>query len=269
VARPLSRNLLADLTSHKRLLLCLDYDGTIAPTTANPGDAKPLNGATRAIRALSGHPDDVVIAIVSGRDANTTRRMLGIYAGLYFVGLHGIELLDYDDRRELLVQVKHCLPALHTVRDWLKKEARESDGFTIEDKEFSIALHYRNAKGDLARDICRQLDYLVAHMIRGLRVSYGDMVAEVIPSNTGGKGFAINHLLARFQDKSLMPVYFGSDPSDEEAFFVVRRAGGATILVGAERDTHAEYRVDGPDAVIEALAALVESLESPIAISAS
>ncbi len=105
-------------------------------------------------------------------------------------------------------------------------------------------------------------------MVRGLRVSHGDMVAEVIPSNNGGKGFAINQLLARLKDKSLMPVYFGSDPSDEEAFFVVRRAGGATILVGAERDTHAEYRVEGPDGVIEALATLVDSLESPIAISA-
>ena len=161
------------------------------------------------------------------------------------------------------MEVKHCLPALHTVRDWLKKEAPRVDGFMIEDKEFSIALHYRNAKPDIARDICRQLDYFVAHMIRGLRVSHGDMVAEVIPSNNGGKGFAINHLLARLKDKSLMPVYFGSEPSDEEAFFVVRRAGGATILVGAERDTHAEYHVEGPADVIEALAILAEALERP------
>lgn len=263
MARPLSRNLLVDLTAHKRLLLCLDYDGTIAPTTANPGDAKPLEGATRAIRMLSGHPDDVVIAIVSGREASTMRRMLGISDALYFVGLHGIELLDYDDHRELLVEVKHCLPALHTVRDWLRKEAPESDGFMIEDKEFSIALHYRKAKPDLARDICRQLDYFASHMIRGLRVSHGDMVAEVIPSNSGGKGFAINHLLARLNDRSLIPVFFGSEPSDEEAFFVVRRAGGATILVGPERDTHAEYRADGPADVVEALSTLAEALERP------
>jgi trehalose-phosphatase len=264
VARPLPRNLLADLIQRKRLLLCLDYDGTLAPTTANPAEATPLSGATRAIRALSGNADDVVIAIVSGREATTTRRMLGIAEALYFVGLHGIELLDDDDHREMLVEVKHCLPALHTVRDWLRKEAQESDGFMIEDKEFSIALHYRNAKPDLARDICRQLDYFAAHMIRGLRISHGDMVAEVIPSNNGGKGFAINHLLARLKDKSLMPVFFGSEPSDEEAFFVVRRAGGATILVGAERDTHAEYRVAGPEDVVDALNILAAALERPV-----
>jgi trehalose-phosphatase len=263
VARPLPRDLLVDLTAHKRLMLCLDYDGIIAPTTDHPEDAKPLEGATRAIRALSDHPDDIVIAIVSGREARTTRRMLRISRRLYFIGLHGIEILDEDDHRELLVQVKHCLPALHTVREWLMKEAREADGFFIEDKEYSLALHYRNARPELARDICRQLDYFVAHMIRGLRISRGDMVEEVIPSNAGGKGFALIHLLERLKDKSLMPVFFGSDPSDEEAFFAVRRAGGATILVGPDRDTHAEYFVDGPTGVIDVLNVLADSLDRP------
>jgi len=263
VARPLPRNLLADLTDHKRLLLCLDYDGTLAPTANNPDDAKPLDGATPALHALIAHPEDVVIAIVSGREARTTRRMLGISNGLYFIGLHGIEILDDADHLELLVNVQHCLPAMQTVQDWLKKEAHESEGFIIEDKEFSLALHYRNAKPEIARDICRQLDYFVAHMIRGLRISHGDMVEEVIPSNAGGKGFALDHLLARLKDKSLMPVFFGSDPSDEEAFFAVRRGGGATILVGPDRDTHAEYFVDGPTAVIDVLNVLADSLQRP------
>ena len=166
MARPLPKNLLVDLIQRKRLLLCLDYDGTVAATTSNPDDAKPIEGARGVIRALSRHREDVVIAIVSGRDAQTTRRMLGVSDGLYFVGLHGIEILHPNDHRELLVPVSHCLPALHTVRDWLKKEARESDGFLVEDKEFSLALHYRNANAEIARDICRQLEYFVVHMIR-------------------------------------------------------------------------------------------------------
>jgi trehalose-phosphatase len=267
VARPLPKNLLVDLVQRKRLLLCIDFDGTIAATTANPNDAKLIDGARNAISALSRYRDDVVIAIVSGRDAQTTRRMLGIFNNLYFMGLHGIELLDPYDRRELLVRVEHCLPALHTVRDWLKKEAREGDGFIVEDKELSIALHYRNADPELARDICRQLEYFVAYMIKGLRVTHGDMVTEVIPSNASGKGFAINHLLAQLKDKNLMPVYFGNDRSAEEAFFAVRRAAGATILVGEERDTHAEYRVEGPEGAIEALSLLAATLERPIAAS--
>jgi trehalose-phosphatase len=262
VARPLPNNLLVDLTQHKRLLLCVDYDGAIAATAANPDDAKPIDGARSVIRALSRHRADVVIVIVTGRDAQTTRRMLGVFNGLYFVGLHGMELLDPDDRRELLAEVKHCLPALRTVRDWLKKEARDSDGFIVEDKEFSLALHYRNVDPQVARDLCRQLEYFATRMMARLRIIQGDMVMEVIPSNTGGKGFAINHLLAQLKDKTLMPVYFGNDPSDEEAFFVVRRAGGATILVGEDRETHAEYRVDDPEDAIEALAILAEALDT-------
>jgi len=260
MARPLADNLLADLTQRKRLLLCLDYDGALADTTA-PDGAQPLAEAERALRRLVEHREDVQLAIVSGRNARTARRMLGIPAGILFIGLSGLELLDDDDHRELLVQVKHCLPSLHTVRDWLMKEARSADGFMVEDKEFSLALHFRNAKPEVARDLCRQLDYLVAHMVRGLRATQGDMVVEVIPSNAGGIGFAIAHLLERLNDKSLMAIYFGDDPSDEEAFFVVRRAGGVTILVGPERETHAEYRVDSPEDVARALTALADALE--------
>lgn len=267
MARPLPRNLLSELTAHKRLLLCLDYDGTVAPTTDNPDDAKPIDGARGVIRNLSRHTDDLTIAIVSGRDARTTRRMLGIFDNLYFIGQHGLELLDPLDRCELLVQVKHCLPALHTVRDWLRKEARECDGFVIEDKEYSLALHYRHVNPSLALDLRRQLEYFVSHMIRGLRLVNGDMVDEVVPSNTGGKGFAINHLLAALKDKKLMPVYFGDDPSDEEAFFVVRQASGVTVLVGSDRDTHAEFLLDGPADVIQALTILADSLETPLSVS--
>src|ERR1700683_691973 len=268
MARPLPKNLLVDLVQRKRLLLCLDFDGAVAATTTSPDDAKPLDGARGVIRALTGHSDDVVIAIVSGRDAHTTRRMLGVFNGLYFVGLHGIEILDPYDRRELLVRTSHCLPALHTVRDWLKKEAREYDGFMVEDKELSVALHYRNAEPALASDIRRQLEYIVGQMVRGLRVTQGDMVDEVIPSNTGGKGFAINHLLTQLKDKNLVPVYFGNDPSDEEAFFGVRRADGATILVGEDRETHAEFRVEEPADVVEALATLANALERPVSMAA-
>ena len=269
MARPLPKNLLTDLIQRKRLLLCLDFDGALAPTVQNPADAKPVEGAREIIDALARHREDVVVAIVSGREVATTRRMLGVFGGLYFIGLHGIELHGPYDHHETLVQVAHCLPALHTVRDWLKKETRAGDGFILEDKACSLALHYRNVDPELARDICRQLEYFVTHMIHGLRVLHGDMVAEVIPSNAGGKGFAINHLLTQLKDRTLMPVFFGNDPSDEEAFFAVRRAAGATILVGEDRETHAEYRVDGPEDVVEALSRLAASLEATIAVSAT
>ncbi len=269
MARPLPKNLLVDLIQRKRLLLCLDFDGAIAATIEDPADAKPVEGAREVISTLARLRNDVVVAIVSGRDVRTTRRMLGIFNGVHCIGLHGIELSDPLDHQEFLVEVAHCLPALHTVRDWLKKETRASDGFVLEDKEVALALHYRNVEPELGRDICRQLEYFVTHMIHGLRVLHGDMVVEVIPSNAGGKGFAVNHLLGQLKDRTLMPVFFGNDPSDEEAFFAVRRGAGATILVGADRETHAEYRVDGPEDVVEALASLAAALEDSVAAAAT
>jgi trehalose-phosphatase len=258
--KPLPKTLLADLLRYHRLLLCLDYDGTLATTTRDPGDAEPLPGARDVIGALSRHPNDVVVAIVSGRDAQTARRMLGLYNHIYYVGLHGIELLDPSDRRHLLTPVRHCLDALDKVRQWLARSARPSEGFVVEDKELSIALHYRNAHPYAARDMCRDLEYFVTHLVKGLRVSYGDMAAEVIPSNTAGKGFAVAHILGELRDPHLAPVYFGNDPSDEEAFFAVRREHGTTILVGPERDTRAEYRADSPADVVEALSILADEV---------
>lgn len=260
MARPLPKNFLSDLVQRKRLLLCLDFDGVIAPTVDEPASAKPVQGAREVIGALTRLRDDVIVAIASGRSVPTVRRMLGIFSGLYFIGLHGIEIADPYDRLERLVQIEHCLPALQTVRDWLRKQARDGDGFMLEDKEFALALHYRNVDPEVARDLARQLEYFVAHMIHGLRVLHGDMVIEVLPSNAGGKGFAINHLLGQLKDRTLVPVFFGNDLSDEEAFFAVRRAAGVTILVGDDRETHAEFRLDAPEDVLGALTSLCASL---------
>ena len=258
--KPLPKTLLVDLLRYHRLLLCLDYDGTLAATTRDPEDAQPIPGAREAVGELSRHPDDVVIAIVSGRDAQTARRMLGLYNRLYYVGLHGIELLDRNDRRHLLTPVRHCVEALDKVRQWLAKSAKAADGFVVEDKELSLALHYRNAHPYVARDMCRDLEYFVTHLVRGLRVTYGDMAAEVMPGNAAGKGFAVNHILGELRDPHITPVYVGNDPSDEEAFFAVRREHGTTVLVGAERETHAEYRAESPDEVVEALSLLADEL---------
>lgn len=253
--------LLIDTLRRNRLLLCLDYDGTISETARNPDEAVPIEGVRDAIAILSRHPEDVLVGIASGRDAAVTRRIVGLYRGVFYIGLHGIELLDPAENRHILTPVKHCVAALQKVREFLSTPARPNEGFVVEDKGISLALHFRLAHPNRAREICRRLEHFVRTQTRGLRVAYGDMVAEIIPSNTAGKGFAITQILESVGDPLLKPVYFGNNPTDEEAFYAVRREDGITVLVGEERETRAEYRLDSPAEVVQVLCGLAQVLE--------
>src|SRR5438552_19131269 len=65
--RPLRAGALRERLLRGRLLLCLDYDGTLSEIVANPMEAWPVPGAREAILSLAKYPANVVSAVVSGR----------------------------------------------------------------------------------------------------------------------------------------------------------------------------------------------------------
>ena len=65
----------------------LDYDGTMAPIVERPEDAL-LPGAVRtAVERLASRCH---VAVISGRDLDDVRRMVGI-DGIFYAGSHGFD----------------------------------------------------------------------------------------------------------------------------------------------------------------------------------
>ncbi len=257
---PLPRGLLPEVLTRAKLLLCLDYDGTLSELVARPSEARPLAPARELLEKLAAHPERVELAIVSGRDIDTVRALLGIDRGLSFIGNHGVESLDRAGRRRFAPQLESFAAELDKVRNWMARAVPPRSGFVIEDKRAAIALHYRGADPAAVSALRDSLREFIGRECRGLEIMTGNMVDETIARGLADKGSAVLRLLASMGEPAPMVAYFGDDTTDEDAFFGLRDRG-VTVLVGAPRPSWARYRVDGPAEVVAILGDLAAALE--------
>ncbi|WP_163231610.1 trehalose-phosphatase [Caulobacter rhizosphaerae] len=230
-----------------RAALFLDLDGTLAPIMPRPEQVGP--DARRAAlldalsRALEGR-----LAVVSGRALEDVDRILegrvrfvAAVHGLVRRGGNGVDRLPPH-------------PDLHHARDVLRDLARGDRGLLFEDKDLSVALHYRNVPS--AADAVIEA---AERLARGseLVLQLGDMVAEL---RTPGqdKGKAVTAFLREAPFDGATPVFVGDDLTDEDGFAAAARLGGYGVLVGpSHRPTQATYRLNDFNAVLDWLSASI------------
>ncbi len=261
--RPLPPGLLPDLLARGRLLLCLDYDGTLSEITPKIAEALPLKRARAAIESLAATPARILVAVISGRDVATVRKLLGLARGIMFAGIHGLELVGADGVARMAQGVEESLGDLRTLRDFLAREVPGGRGFVVEDKRLALALHYRCAAPAEARPMLTRIEEFVARETPRLKLLKGKMVYEMLPRAAAGKGGAVKWFIEQMGEPRPQVAYFGDDTTDEDAFFALRcNKTAATVLVGPERPSFARYRVDAPSAVADILAELAAVLSS-------
>ena len=90
LSEDLSRRLSA-LGVARQLLLCVDYDGTLAPLAPRPELAQLLPGASDLLHRLA-LLADTRVAIISGRSRDNLRAHSGLDEPILLVGSHGAEL---------------------------------------------------------------------------------------------------------------------------------------------------------------------------------
>jgi len=74
--------------------LLLDYDGTLSPIAPHP-DLATLPPETKNVLQRLSNISDVYIAIISGRNVENVKKMVGI-EGITYAGKHGLEILHPD-----------------------------------------------------------------------------------------------------------------------------------------------------------------------------
>jgi trehalose-phosphatase len=259
VPQPLPPNLMAAVAGRGgRIFLFLDYDGTISEITPAFTEAYPVSGARELIARLADCANRCTVALISGRDIDRLTALVGLTQGLLFVGSHGMEVMEPGGQRWLAEGAVEGAAALERVRQWLRENLPTAHGFHVEDKKLSIALHYRQANPDEARRLTERFSRYVGEVDGGLRVTEGKMVVEVLPA-TASKGYAVRFLVQNASGQPL-PIYFGDDVTDEDAFYALRE-DGLTIRVGEElRPSWARFQVQNPTQVVTALGCLAESL---------
>jgi trehalose 6-phosphate phosphatase len=187
------------LSAGSSALIC-DIDGTLSPIAPRPEDATVSPDICRDLERLSRRLR--LVAVVTGRDSETAHRMVPV-RGLTFVTHYGL-----TPSRD---------PAGSGI-DEAKLRARllldGVPGLVFEEKDLSLALHYRlsNDPAAVREHILAKLLPVVASL--GARILEGKMVVEVVPAGLPDKTSAVQRLIAGLRGV----VYLGDDLADAPVF---------------------------------------------------
>lgn len=242
---------LREIARVRRLLVALDFDGTLAPEVDDPEKARAIPEARAAVLALLEDPGTRV-AVVSGRSMASLELVADLPDSALLVGSHGVEIrLDHPgdavslDTRELRQVV--------VLNEVLGEVADSFDQVWLESKPAGFALHTR-----LATDHNSRVAHLVALSeataeIGNLKIRKGKNVVEFSVRGTT-KGDALEHLRAYTNANAVF--YAGDDTTDEDAFSALGPEDFG--LKSGTGETLAAHRVAGPHQVAQVLALLAE-----------
>ena len=254
------RAALTALAARPRVLVAVDFDGTLAPFVTDPLQARAVPGGLEALRAAAAL-DGCTAAVVSGRDLASLEAVSGIGAGegITLIGSHGAETSSGD--REASASGADPASAtesgsalLEVVREELEAIRSRHPAVRLEHKPSAVVLHTRDVEPSTAA-AASEAAHEAAGRHPGVHVTPGKAVVELSVS-AADKGSAVL-ALAR-SSRSDASLYIGDDTTDEHAFAALDpSAGDLTVKVGAGR-TLASYRVADPGSVVELLELFVD-----------
>uniref|UniRef100_A0A1D1YTK5 Trehalose 6-phosphate phosphatase n=1 Tax=Anthurium amnicola TaxID=1678845 RepID=A0A1D1YTK5_9ARAE len=256
------------LSKGKKIVMFLDYDGTLSPIVDDPECAFMSDGMRDAVRNVAKY---FPTAIVSGRCRDKVYGFVQL-AELYYAGSHGMDIKGPDthgghrqsqDSEPVHYQPpSEFLPMIDEVYKTLKEKTKSIPGAMVENNKFCLSVHFRCVDEKRWVDVAEQVTSVLSGYTK-LRLTYGRKVLEIRPTFKWDKGKALVFLLETlgFADSSdVLPLYIGDDRTDEDAFKVLRERGqGFGILVSKiPKDTHAAYSLQEPSEVKEFLQRLAE-----------
>jgi len=239
-----------------QVALFLDVDGTLLELAETP-DAVCVDTAVKELLRILCLRTAGAVALVSGR---SIAALDALFAPLLLpaAGLHG-----FERRSATGAYCRHVLPpgaALDQARRLMTQMAARHAGLMFEDKQFALALHYRQAP-ELESHVIRAVE-AIAHVAgTGLQIQRGRRVIELRPASAA-KGSAVAEFMTEPPFRGRRPVCIGDDLTDESAFEWANSVGGLSIAVNVSRDTAATVRLPSVAAAREWLHALAERTES-------
>lgn len=230
----------------ERALYAFDFDGTLAPIVADPDRARASIGMLRLLEGLAAHAP---VAVISGRRRSDLVSRVPATVR-YLVGNHGNEGIDGVDTESLR---EACSAWQHQLRT--RAIELQAHGVTVEDKQYSLALHYRLARD---REAAAAFTYDLATTLQpSPRMIGGKLLLNLLPPGAQTKFEALAALAAR---EHAVHVLFVGDDDTDEIVFAQAPAHWITVRVELEQSSRAQYFLHQQSGVAMLLDFLVQAL---------
>jgi trehalose 6-phosphate phosphatase len=208
----------------KSVALLLDVDGTVIDIAPSPHEAHVPQDLCDTLQRLCERSGGA-LALVSGRPIHDLDRLFAPLK-LPAVGGHGAETRLHAGETPARVD---DLPS--DLRRHLTDVTAFDPGLEVEDKGYSVALHYRKAP--------KQAERLRKHIAAG-RAAFPKVATELLLGKAMlevkwpgiSKGKAVRELMAQAPFAGRTPVFVGDDVTDESVFDALPALGGKGFGVG-------------------------------------
>ncbi len=242
----------ASLIPHlSRTAVLLDIDGTLLDLAPTPREVWVPPGLARTLKRLHARTDGA-LALVSGRSLNDIDLIFAPDV-LPAVGGHGAEMRLAADSEAVAARAP---PLDKELKRRLAAIAKLSRGILLEDKGYSLALHYRLAP-HAEKAIYEAVSLIRADLPNApIEVLPGKSVCEIKhPGFTKASG--VRELMTHEPFKGRRPFFIGDDVTDESVFAIMPDLNGLAFSVG-RRAAGVAGHFDAPSDVREFLAHLLD-----------
>lgn len=233
-------------------MLCVfDFDGTLTPIVPYPDQARLSLPMKKRLRELS---QLTPVAVITGRSLDDIRPRLE-FEPAYIVGNHGLEgLPGWESRRETYETL--CLQWEAVLQQALRDHSRYEPGILIENKRYSLSVHYR-----LTRDhekVEKQLQDLFRAQTPQARIIAGKRVFSLVPPEAANKGEALERLIGITGAHAAL--YVGDDVTDEDVF-ELSREDILSIRIGISANSAAKFFLAHTGEMVQLIDDLIHRLK--------
>lgn len=175
------------LLGGRRLVVLLDYDGTLTPIVNNPDEACIPESTKVLLRSVAAK---VTTGVVTGRSVDKIRAFVKL-DDIIYAGSHGLDISGPGFR---YLVAEQYLPALAEIYERLCAGVAHVAGAWVENNVFTLSVHYRNVASADVRVVCEAVAVILSEYPE-MRIGSGKMVVEVRPDIAWNKGVAVSWLL--------------------------------------------------------------------------
>lgn len=206
-------------------MIVLDFDGTLAPIVT---DRELAHMRRRTYALLARVCELYPCAVVSGRSLmDTVKHLEGLPISMVF-GSHGLEPgAHLQQYQRMMVGVRTELERYLAASSWLD----------IEDKRYSLAVHFRAAPN--RSEAHRAILLAASRLSAPIRLVEGKCVVNIVPRDAPHKGDAVLRIQRHYSAERV--IYVGDDVTDEDAFRYALEYGWLGVRVGRSEHSSAQY----------------------------
>lgn len=219
-------------------VFCIDFDGTLVKICKSPYDVVVSDKLRDFLTDISNR-DGVYLCIVTGRELSDIENRIGIKNNIIYSGNHGFEIKSYYKHFKLDFLTENADKYVPLLADILGKVKNiKLDNLILENKKFSISIHYRLLDNDSAKYLKKEVKDILngnPEFKKYLHIARGKKILEIRPKIDWNKGSACKYItkelietdaliphraLNRDNDKvNILKVSLGDDVTDETMFY--------------------------------------------------